>query len=165
MAHRSPPTTSRWAGNTVNAALFPPEYEQLFCTRRVARKGGRMARIVVVEDDIDVRDLVVMKLQRSGHHVVAAGDGQAGLELCLRERPDVLVLDVRMPIMSGLEVLHTIRTSLRHVVLRETPVLILSAAVLTHDRREAYEMGADAFLAKPFTPRHLVDLIEQLASG
>lgn len=122
-----------------------------------------MATVVVVEDDMDVRDLVVMTLEHSGHQVLAVDNGASGLELCLRERPDVLVLDERMPLMSGLEVLATIRTSARYATLRDLPVLMVSAKTLPSDRDEAFAVGADAFLSKPFSPRQLAELVEHLA--
>ncbi len=123
-----------------------------------------MVRIVVVDDDSDVRQLIALKLQRCGHQVADASDGRSGLKLCLREQPDVLVLDLQMPIMSGLEMLETLRTSPWYAELRALPVLILSARTLGHERDQALAMGADAFVNKPFSPRHLVEVVEQLAS-
>lgn len=118
-----------------------------------------MARVVVVEDDLDIRDLIQMRLELARHQVTVAKDPAEGLQLCLDVRPDVLVMDV-MPGLAGLRALRSIRTSPRYANLRELAVVLLSGQASEEAVSRGYLAGADTYLVKPFSPRELVEVVE-----
>jgi CheY-like chemotaxis protein len=119
-----------------------------------------MERVLVVDDEPDVLLLCRLNLEQQGFDVLEASNGRSALELLREERPDVVVLDLMMPGMNGYDVLETIRAD---ELLRQTPILVLTAKSLQADRERTAEMGAAAFLTKPFLPSELCDLVRSLA--
>ncbi len=118
-----------------------------------------MPRILIAEDDADLRLLLRLVLHRAGHQVTEARDGVEALEVLARETFDVLLLDNLMPRMSGLEVLASLGLLRRS----EHPlVLVISALATRADVREYYLRGADDFLAQPFATEELVDRVGML---
>lgn len=109
-----------------------------------------MARIAVVEDSPEVRLLVCDELRQLAHEVLSASDGEQGLALCLAQRPDVVVLDVLMPALNGIEVLRRLRAAGF-----DAPVLLLTARDSEADRVAGLELGADDYVVKPFSLREL----------
>jgi two-component system, OmpR family, response regulator len=107
-------------------------------------------RILVVDDDPQIREVVVIALERAGFQVMTAADGAAGLRMGLRDAPSLIVLDVGLPEMDGLEVCRRIRAS------SDVPILFLTARDDEIDRILGLEMGADDYVTKPFSPRELV---------
>ncbi|MGH7539886.1 MAG: response regulator [Gemmatimonadota bacterium] len=118
-----------------------------------------MGRVLVVDDEPDVLLLCRLNLQQHGHDVVEASDGRAALRLAREERPDVIVLDLMMPGMTGFEVLEELRSDDRTA---QVPVLVLTAKSLRADRDRSRQLGAAAFLTKPFIPSELCDLVASL---
>ncbi|MFD0485529.1 response regulator [Kineococcus sp. GCM10028916] len=117
-----------------------------------------MARVLVVEDDPDIRQLVELRLRGLGHRVVSAGSGPEALTVIAeRGAPEVVVLDVAMPGMTGLEVLRTLRTLPEHAHL---PAIFLSARVRPEDIAAGEELGA-IYLTKPFVVSALAGAIEK----
>jgi CheY-like chemotaxis protein len=116
-------------------------------------------RILVADDAPRLRQLVRCVLV--GHQVVEAGDGDGAVQLVRTMRPEVAILDVNMPGRTGLEVCREIR---RDPLLAATVVIVLTANGLPEAERAAFDAGADAFLTKPFSPRHLCDVIDRLAA-
>jgi DNA-binding response OmpR family regulator len=114
--------------------------------------GGE--RILVAEDDGDIRDIIEFKLGSAGYAVDTAGDGLAAWEAFRATPPDLVVLDIMMPHMSGFEVLHKIRESSAPGV----PVLLLSAK--GRDADLGFDLGATDYMAKPFSPRELLDRVK-----
>ncbi len=114
--------------------------------------------IVVAEDHEDIRFVLTRALERAGHEVVATADGAAALEAVRRHRPDMVVTDVDMPHLSGLELCRAIRAdeTLRHI-----PVVLASGSLMPGDARAA-EVGASATLLKPFLPAQLLDCVRRL---
>jgi len=110
-----------------------------------------VATIVAVEDDPAIADLLDMYLRREDHRVYLAADGERGLELIAAHRPDVVILDVGLPGIDGLEVCRRIRSSDAAV-----SVVFLTARDDEIDRVLGLEMGADDYVTKPFSPRELV---------
>ncbi|MGD8486312.1 MAG: response regulator transcription factor [Chloroflexota bacterium] len=110
-----------------------------------------MARILVVDDEPHITDVVTAYLEREGHEVHAAADGDAAYELALSARPDVLVLDVMLPGRSGFDVLRDLRAAGL-----DSAVIMLTARDDLVDRVAGLEMGADDYMTKPFEPRELV---------
>jgi two-component system, OmpR family, response regulator MtrA len=111
-----------------------------------------MAKIVVADDDADIRDLVVFKLQQSGYEVVPVSDGAAAVEACRDELPDLAVLDVMMPGMSGLDACRELRGD---ASLAGIPVILLTARAQESDIAQGFNVGADDYVVKPFSPREL----------
>jgi len=118
-----------------------------------------MARVFVVDDDPVVCRLARYILQLAGHEVVALNDAQEALQALEQSVPDVLVTDLMMPEMSGLELLRRIRADARWSAL---PVVVLTARGGANDRRQAEEAGTTHFLTKPFSSAQLIDQIKQL---
>ena len=116
-----------------------------------------MAKIVVADDDADIRDLVVFKLQHSGHDIVAVGDGAAAVAACQLEIPDLVILDVMMPGMSGLEACRAMRAD---PALADVPVILLTARAQEADIENGFSIGADDYVVKPFSPRELASRVD-----
>lgn len=109
----------------------------------------REPRVLIVEDDPNVSEVVVRYLQREGYRVDAVADGAEGLERALAEPPDLVVLDLMLPSVGGLEVCRRLRA------VAPVPVIMLTARGEEADRIAGLEMGADDYVAKPFSPREL----------
>ena len=118
-------------------------------------------RILVVDDDPTVRELLSLQLGSAGHDVTTACDGDDGLAAVGVQAPDLVVLDVMMPRMSGWEVLEHLREEPRGTRPR---VLLLTARDLPDDRRRGYELGASAVLSKPPGEQVLLDTVEALTA-
>lgn len=118
-----------------------------------------MARIVVADDDVDIRELVEFKLSTMGHDIVAVGDGAAAIEACRAQLPDLCVLDVMMPGVSGLDAIRMIRADPE---LRELPVILLTARAQESDVSIGFDSGADDYITKPFSPRELASRVAAL---
>jgi DNA-binding response OmpR family regulator len=106
--------------------------------------------VLVVDDEPTVRDIVSQYLTRDGFRVVTTGDGRAVMDMVEQESPDLIVLDVMLPGMSGLELCRAIRAR------RAIPVILLTARGEETDRIVGLEIGADDYVTKPFSPRELV---------
>ncbi len=106
--------------------------------------------IVVVEDDRHIADLVELYLRQEGFRVVQAADGERGLEAVRNQRPRMVILDVGLPALDGLEVCRRLRAE------GDVPILMLTARDGEIDRVLGLEMGADDYVTKPFSPRELV---------
>ena len=115
-------------------------------------------RVLHIEDSPTIQLLVAASLRGSGVEVEARGDGESGLDAALRDPPDVVVLDIGLPGMSGWEVLDRLRADERT---RHLPVLVLTAHAQNEAR--AVEHGADRFMPKPFLPHRLCDAVLELA--
>ena len=123
---------------------------------------GRMrGRILIVDDFDDARELYAEFLRVQGYEVNGAADGPEALNLALPAQYDVIVLDLALPRMDGLEVLRHLR---RNPATRQTPIIILSASVGQEPRDDAIDAGADLFLEKPCLPDELEDAIESMLS-
>jgi DNA-binding response OmpR family regulator len=107
------------------------------------------SRILVVDDDNTVREVLRRYLTRDGHEVIEASDGVTGLNLALTQQPDLVVLDLMLPGMDGLEVCREIRR------ISAVPVIMLTALGQESDRVVGLEYGADDYVVKPFSPREL----------
>ena len=110
-------------------------------------------KILIIEDERDVADLISHNLQRAGYETMLAHDGLTGQDLALKERPDIIVLDLMLPGKDGFAVFKELRRDDRT---SHTPVLMLTARAQTEDRIKGLEAGADDYLTKPFSPKELV---------
>ncbi|MBF2047790.1 MAG: response regulator [Elainella sp. C42_A2020_010] len=117
------------------------------------------ARILVVDDNADMRSYVASVLQRAGYQVCAARHGEEGFHVAQAQAPHLIVTDLMMPRVSGLEMIQMIR---QHPLLQGTPIVLLTAKADEDTRIEGTEMGADAYLAKPFNDRELLAEVRNL---
>lgn len=114
------------------------------------------AKILIIEDESNIAQLIRLYLEQAGYSVLAAGDGVAGLELHAREHPDLVILDLMLPALDGMEVCRRIRAW------ASTPILILTARNAEEDRIAGLELGADDYLVKPFSPREVVSRVKAI---
>jgi len=116
--------------------------------------------VLCADDDRDILALLALRLERAGYRVAQAIDGEQALSLARELLPDVVVLDVMMPRLSGTEVLAALRADDATAALR---VVLLSARAQEADVARGLEAGADAYLAKPFQAPELLEVVGQLA--
>ena len=107
-------------------------------------------KILIVDDEQRIVELVKAYLEKEGYLTIEASDGEAALELWRKEKPDLVVLDILMPQVDGLEFCREVRKE------SSTPIIILSARTQEEDRLEGLDLGADDYVTKPFSPRELV---------
>lgn len=115
-----------------------------------------MARVLVVDDDTTVREVVVSYLRAAGHDVEEAGDGESALAAMRARAADLVVLDLMMPGIDGLEVCRRLRAT------SDVPVVMLTALGTEQDRVAGLEIGADDYVTKPFSPRELVLRVDSI---
>jgi DNA-binding response OmpR family regulator len=113
-------------------------------------------KILVVDDDLELSSLIGYALRQAGYMVVEAADGDAALEAFERESPALVILDVNLPRLSGLEVCRRIRATSR------VPVMMLTVRSAEEDQVQALDLGADDYLTKPFSPRTLLARVRAL---
>jgi two-component system response regulator AdeR len=109
-----------------------------------------MSLILIVEDELELAEIVEAYLRREGYQTERAGDGKRALELYRAVKPDLVLLDIMMPKLSGIEVLKTIRQD------GQTPVIMLTARAEDDDKLLGLELGSDDYIIKPFNPREVV---------
>ena len=121
-----------------------------------------MAYILIADDDDLLAELVQLQLEASGHEVQVAEDGGAALEMAQSRKPDLIVLDSMMPILSGAEVLHALKAKAKF---SEVPVLMLTARKGQEDITSALQGGASEYMTKPFIPKELSARVEKLLAA
>jgi CheY-like chemotaxis protein len=120
-----------------------------------------MGRVLVVDDEPDVLLLCRLNLQQRGHELLEAADGSTALEIAREVHPDVIVLDLMLPGISGYDVLEALQ---RDPETTSIPVLVLTAKSLRADRERSHGLGASAFLTKPFLPNELCEMVDSLVA-
>ncbi len=122
-----------------------------------------MPRILLVEDNEMNRDMLSRRLLRKGYEVIMAVDGQEGVDLGRRERPDLILMDMSLPVLDGWEATRQLRAAAET---RSTPIIALTAHALSTDRERAIDAGCDDFDTKPVElPRLLAKIEALLARG
>ncbi|MFP3936803.1 MAG: response regulator [Phycisphaerae bacterium] len=116
-------------------------------------------RILIADDEAHILHVVSMKLSNAGYEVITAMDGQEVVELCANDRPDLLILDYQMPLLSGTEACTQLR---RMEHMRDVPAIMLTARGFEIERAEMAEAGISVEMAKPFSPRELLDNVNHL---
>ncbi len=123
-------------------------------------RGGHtvapMATVLLVDDDAEIRDLLRLYVEREGHRALFAADGETALQIALRSRPDLILLDVMLPGLDGFEVCRRIREA------SEVPILLLTARSGDSDKVIGLDLGADDYVVKPFSPRELMARVRAL---
>jgi DNA-binding response OmpR family regulator len=118
--------------------------------------AGSLATVLICDDEPSLRELIRLSLD-GPYRFVEAHDGEQSLEVALRERPDVVILDLMMPRLNGLEVLSELR---RRGALENTAIIVLTAQPAT--REEAMRGGADVVMVKPFEPEQIATAVEEV---
>jgi CheY-like chemotaxis protein len=116
-----------------------------------------MARVLVIDDEAAIADVLRMLLEFRGHEVITADDGSRGYATAQRQAPDVIVLDLMMPVMDGFTTLEALRSDERTATI---PVVILSALSSNDVKQRCHDMGVRAILQKPYKPEDLLRAIE-----
>jgi DNA-binding response OmpR family regulator len=133
-----------------------------FCAIMDASSGTldrHMARILIAEDQADLREMLSFTLRLDGHQVVTAADGEEALNQALATSPDLIVLDIKMPGLSGFQVCEQLK---RDVKFGETPIIIISALNTDEQIEAGYQAGASEFIPKPFSPQLLSERVKNL---
>lgn len=116
-------------------------------------------KIMVVDDEPYIARVIKFKLEQEGYTVISANDGQSGLQKIKDEKPDMVLLDVMMPGLSGYEVCQKIKEDAE---LAGIPVVILTAKGQERDREQGLTMGASDYITKPFSPNRLLELVKSM---
>lgn len=120
-----------------------------------------MIRILLVEDNELNRDMLSRRLQRRGYEVILAMDGSEAVDAALAHKPDLILMDMDLPVLSGWEATCAIRANPE---VRDTPVIALTAHALPADRERAMESGCDAYQSKPVDFNELIARIEEFTA-
>ena len=116
-------------------------------------------KVLVVDDEIHIVHVVAIKLSNNGYEVITAGNGEEAYELACEEKPDIIVTDYQMPIMSGLDFVEKLRSG---EATRNTPVIMLTARSFAIEDKQKEELGISQCLSKPFSPKELLEKIEDI---
>jgi two-component system cell cycle response regulator DivK len=115
-------------------------------------------RILVVEDQDDNRRIIRDLLTSAGYELIEAEDGEAGVRLAGSERPDLILMDIQLPVLDGYEATRRIKADPE---LRAIPIIVVTSYALSGDDQKAIAAGCDAYVAKPFSPRELLATIRR----
>ena len=115
--------------------------------------------VLVVEDDPVILRLLEVNFELEGYRVLVAHDGAEGIEVARAERPDVVISDIMMPSVSGIELLETLKAD---PATASIPIILLSAKAQTGDLKAGMDAGADDYVTKPFEPLDLIDRVTKL---
>jgi len=141
-----------YAGSIQIAIIIRDQFEKI----RDDVKLDNRIRVVVIDDEADILQLIRMKLSKEGFNVSTASNGDEGIEKVLREKPDVIIVDILMPGKDGYELVSEVKAKLRE----ESPVIImLTSKTEDADMVKGLSMGADDYITKPFSPRELIERI------
>ncbi|MDP9441162.1 MAG: response regulator [Actinomycetota bacterium] len=119
-------------------------------------------KVLLVDDDPVILKLLQVNFEMEGYTVMMANDGIEGVEMARSHRPDIVLCDIMMPRMDGLEVTRTLKADDET---RSIPIILLSARAQAFDIQEGKSMGADEYVTKPFDPLELLDRVKDLLEG
>lgn len=116
-------------------------------------------KILLVDDEKDIVEIVTYRLEASGYEVIFASNGQEALNKAYREKPDLIILDLMLPKMDGYKVCGLLKNDARY---SKIPIIIFTARAQETDKKMCEEVGADAYITKPFNPQMLLAKIKEL---
>jgi two-component system cell cycle response regulator DivK len=119
-----------------------------------------MRTVLYVEDNEFNRKIVRQLLSRTTYRLLEAPDGEAGVTMARMERPDIILMDVQLPQMSGLDATRALRAD---PLTATIPLIVVTSFALSGDGERAMDAGASAYVAKPYSPRHLLEMIRRFA--
>ncbi len=120
-----------------------------------------MAKILIAEDEPDIRELVAFMLRCAGYEVLAASNGEEAVQTATRDTPDLILMDVRMPRMTGYDACRLMKAN---PDLRDVPVVFLSAKGQESEIQSGLDAGAEEYLLKPFSPDELTNRVRSILS-
>src|SRR3990172_9793345 len=120
-----------------------------------------MARILIAEDEPDIRELVAFTLRFAGHEVITTSNGEEALQQASQIIPDLILMDVRMPRMTGFEACRAMKTN---AALKDIPVVFLSAKGQDSEIQSGLDAGAEEYILKPFAPDQLTERVKAILS-
>lgn len=123
-----------------------------------SESGGAPRRVLLVEDNEDNRIIYRMILEHHGYQVLEAHDGQAGIDMARSTEPDLILMDISLPVMDGWEATRVLKAELPTSVI---PIVALTAHALRSDEAKAAEIGFDAFIRKPAEPKLVLEIVQQ----
>lgn len=118
-----------------------------------------MAKILIVDDSVTMRQMVEFTLKKAGHEVHAASDGRVALEACKTESFDLIITDMNMPNMSGLDLIKALRTQANT---QSKPILVLTTEAGSEMKAAGRAAGATGWIVKPFNPQALIDVLPRV---
>ena len=121
----------------------------------------KKGKILVVDDEINITQILEFSIGSEGYEVITAQDGEDAVDKARREQPDLIILDIMMPKIDGYEACRILKAN---PLTKNIPVVLLTAKGRDIDKRLGYEVGATDYIVKPFSPNKLVDRIHQLLS-
>lgn len=116
-------------------------------------------KLLLVDDEKDLVDAVVLRLEANGYEVSVAYDGQEGLDKAIKEKPDLIILDLMLPKIDGYKVCTLLKTDTKY---NNIPIIMFTARAQESDIKKGKELGADAYIIKPFDSQVLLDKIKAL---
>ena len=116
-------------------------------------------KVLVVDDEIHIVYVVAIKLRNNGYEVITAGNGAEAFELACAEKPDIIVTDFQMPVMTGLELVEKLR---RSKATKDIPVIMLTARGFAIEDEQKQDLQISEFVSKPFSPKELLRSIEDI---
>ncbi|MHC4114584.1 MAG: response regulator [Planctomycetota bacterium] len=116
-------------------------------------------KVLVVDDEIHIVHVVAIKLRNNGYEVLTAENGSEAFELACREKPDIIVTDCQMPVMTGLELVVKLRANEET---KDTPVVLLTARSFSIEEEQKRNLDISECLSKPFSPKELLKIIEDI---
>jgi two-component system alkaline phosphatase synthesis response regulator PhoP len=119
----------------------------------------RKGKILVIDDEVYILHILDFSLGAEGFEVISANNGELGVEKAKQEKPDLIVLDIMMPVLDGYE---TCRRLKRETDTKDIPVILLTAKGRDVDKRLGFEVGAIDYIVKPFSPSRLIERIEEI---
>src|SRR3990172_11500581 len=126
--------------------------------RRGFRRGGALAKLLLIEDDVSMLDLLRVHLKAAGHAVRAVSDAADGIRAILAEAPELILSDISMPYLDGMELLHALRSD---PMTRRIPVIFLTGRDDDDTAVKAHQLGVDDFLTKPIQVEDLLSSIDK----
>ena len=116
-------------------------------------------RILIVDDEVELVEMVKMRLESAGYEIISAYDGQEGLEKAKKEKPDLIILDLMLPKMDGYKVCGLLKSDSRY---SKIPIIMFTARAREEDEALGKELGAEGYITKPFEPKLLLAKIKEL---
>jgi two-component system alkaline phosphatase synthesis response regulator PhoP len=118
-------------------------------------------KILVVDDEVNITQILEFSIGAEGYEVISAQNGEEAIDKARREQPDLIILDIMMPIIDGYEACRILKSN---PLTKNIPVVLLTAKGRDIDKRLGYEVGATDYIIKPFSPNKLIDRIHELLS-
>ncbi len=116
-------------------------------------------RILLIEDEVDMVYALTLQLEAFNYEVLSATDGQIGLDLACKEKPDLIILDLMLPKMDGYKICRMLKFDEKY---KKIPIIMFTARAQDKDKKLGQEVGADAYITKPFDSKDLLDKISAL---